>query len=239
MLPTTKATVPTVPYTAPTSAVVSPRPPRLRASRRNKGPIDCTCASPARNRMMNRIETQMPGFLKNSTITSHSVRAMAPALVSAVTSFFAVGSAQLLYRPSATMMTARMQKLMVHAGTTPSVFSKWPASSSRPPVVKNLPALKKVPVQPAYLAWPFSSRLEMYKPSHEMSWVADEMPTSASMAMQAANQNGACSASATPPRHKPPKIWKPTTTSFLLLASSRKGLHKGLNTQAKPIKPVQ
>jgi hypothetical protein len=54
----------------------------------------------------------------------------------------------------------------------------------------------------------------MYKPSQAMSWVADAMPTSASMARLAANQNGACSASATPPRHKPPNTWKKVTTTF-------------------------
>src|SRR5476651_1837413 len=137
------------------------------------------------------------------------------------------------------MIAASRQKQIVHAGTTPMVFSSEPASSIKPPVAMNLPALKKVPVQPAYSACSLSDRLVMYKPSHAMSCVAEAMATKASMAMQAANQNGVCSASATSPRLMPPNSWNATTTIFLLLASSKKGLHSGLNTQAAPMAAVQ
>ncbi len=73
MLPIKKAAVPTVPYTQPTCAVVNPRPPASRASRRNSGPIDWICPSPARNRMMNRIAIQIPRLAKKVLNTSTSV----------------------------------------------------------------------------------------------------------------------------------------------------------------------
>ena len=76
MLPAKKARVPAVPYTAPTSAVLKPRPPTALASRRNSGPMVWICPSPARNRMMNRIASQMPGLAKKARMTSTRVAAI-------------------------------------------------------------------------------------------------------------------------------------------------------------------
>ncbi len=129
--------------------------------------------------------------------------------------------------------------MTVHAVTTPLPSSSTPASATRPPAEITRAALKKVPVQPAYWAWPFSSRLAMYRPSQAMSWVDEQKATMASMAILAANQNGVCIDKATKPSATPPASSKMTTIFFLLLASSMKGLHSGLNTQANPISAVQ
>ena len=79
----------------------------------------------------------------------------------------------------------------------------------------------------------------MYRPSQTMSCVDEASAATNSTAMQAANHSGVCRASAIRPRLRPPANWNSTTMVFLLDASSRKGLHSDLKTQAKPIRPVQ
>jgi hypothetical protein len=76
-------------------------------------------------------------------------------------------------------------------------------------------------------------------PSATMSWLPEASATTASSAMHSANQPGSWSASATRPRAAPPSNWKATTARRLLGASSRKGLHKALKAQARPMTPVQ
>jgi len=57
--------------------------------------------------------------------------------------------------------------------------------------------------------------------------------------MLAANHIGSCSAITIRARPTAPVYCPATTISFLLRASSRNGLHRGLKAQASPSRPVQ
>jgi len=72
-----------------------------------------------------------------------------------------------------------------------------------------------------------------------MSWVADAIATRPSITMLHAKKPGRFSVKPSTVRLAPPMNWNSTTCDRLVPSASRNGLHKGLNTQAKPMMPVQ
>ena len=132
--PTVSAATPTVPYTRPTCAVLSARPPRSAGSSR-KGVTSLTsCASPRRNSSRKASTLAMSGRRKNDAKVSakpcHSPRAAMGAGPSAA----GRGSSAWCHSASPANTTASTPNTICHAATTcPVASARRPAAYTSPP----------------------------------------------------------------------------------------------------------